>query len=70
MTVTIDEMIRDAGRELGMRRANYPKWIAAGKFGLTQEKADQQLACADAIYALLKRIDSRPDLAYLVEGPL
>jgi hypothetical protein len=53
MPVTIDDMIRDAGRELGMRRAVYPKWVQSNR--LSQEKADHQIACMDAIYAQLKR---------------
>lgn len=59
MPVTIDEMIRAAGRELGMRKAVYHRWVgAARKIGgvpFTQEKADHEIACMDAIYALLKR---------------
>lgn len=54
MAISIDDMIRDVGRELGMRKACYSRWVASGK--LTQDKADHQIACMDAVYALLKKL--------------
>lgn len=53
MAVTIDDMIRDAGRELGMRKGFYKRQVFAGK--MAPATAEHQIACMDAIYALLKR---------------
>jgi hypothetical protein len=41
-----------AKRELTMRRNCYPGWIKAKKF-LTQEKADHEIACMEAIVETL-----------------
>lgn len=57
MEVTLDEMIKCAGRELGMRRNTYPRWVASGK--MTQDKANHELACMESIYATLKDLDKR-----------
>jgi hypothetical protein len=54
MKTTLDQQIRDVGRELGMRRACYPKWVANGR--MTQAEADHQIDCMDDIYALLKSL--------------
>jgi hypothetical protein len=50
--MTLDEMIRCAGRELGLRRAVYPKWVAQKR--MDQADADFEIACMDAIYSYLK----------------
>jgi hypothetical protein len=50
--MTIDDMIRCAGRELGLRRAVYPKWVAQKR--MNQADADFEIACMDAIYSYLK----------------
>jgi len=60
---SLDTIIRDVGRELGMRRTMYPKWIAAGR--MKQDDADQRLACADALYRFLK--ENRAALSTLYE---
>lgn len=53
-TPTLDEQIRCAGRELGIRRAVYPKWVQSKR--MTQAEADHEIACMDAIYAHLKGV--------------
>jgi hypothetical protein len=58
MTTTLDEQIRDIGRELGMRRSCYPRWVASGK--LKKETADHQIACMEDVYALLKSLKAVP----------
>jgi hypothetical protein len=50
--MTIDEMIRCAGRELGLRRAVYPKWVEQKR--MNQAEADFEISCMDAIYSHLK----------------
>jgi hypothetical protein len=50
--MTLDEMLRCAGRELGLRRAVYPKWVAQKR--MNQADADFEIGCMDAIYSYLK----------------
>lgn len=52
---TLKEVIADIGRELGMRKGAYPRFIAQGR--LTQAKADHQTACMEEAYRLLKQIE-------------
>lgn len=52
---TIEDQIREVGREIGLRKAVYPKWVAAGR--LTQADADAHLGKLGAAYATLKWID-------------
>lgn len=54
MTISLADQIKEAGRELGMRRATYPKWVKSGR--MTQAEADQRIAGMDAIYATLKQL--------------
>lgn len=54
--VSLDDMIRCAGRELGIRRTVYPKFIASGR--MKQDEADREIARMDAIYATLKALKS------------
>lgn len=51
MTVPIAEQIKEAERELAMRRSAYPKWIEAGR--LKQPDADRQIANQEAIIRTL-----------------
>lgn len=53
MAKTIDDLVKAAGRELGMRRNAYPRMVRENK--LTQAEADHQLACQEETFALLKR---------------
>lgn len=56
---TLAQQIRDVGRELGMRRSCYPRWVATGK--MAQAEADLQLACMEDVYALLKQLQSNSE---------
>jgi hypothetical protein len=49
--ITLDAQIADVEREISMRKAVYPKWIAAGK--LKQAKADAQIASMEAVSVTL-----------------
>jgi len=51
---TIEGQIACAGRELGMRRRVYPKWVEADR--MTEEKAFREIAGMEAILATLHRI--------------
>jgi hypothetical protein len=57
--VILAEQIAEVGRELGLRRNVYPKWIAAGK--LSQALADRQIACMEAAYETLKWLGKNED---------
>ncbi len=57
---SLQDQIREVGRELGMRRNVYPKWVAAGR--MTQAQADKQLGAMDAAYATLKALAERTAL--------
>lgn len=50
--ITLGEQVAEIGRELGLRRGVYPKWVADGK--LSQALADRQIECMDAAYKTLK----------------
>lgn len=57
MTKTTKELVSAVGRELGMRKRAYPKWVAEGR--MTQIEADHQLACMDQLYAMLKAREAK-----------
>ena len=58
--VSLQEQVREVGREVGMRKNVYPKWVAAGR--LTQAQADKQIAAMEAAYATLKACQERTAL--------
>jgi len=53
---TIKELKASIGRELGMRRRCYPKWVASGR--MKQEQADHEIACMDELYKLISGMES------------
>lgn len=57
-TFTIQQQIAECAREAALRRAFYPKFIASDR--LTQEKADFQIACMDAVIETLKAVRDNP----------
>jgi hypothetical protein len=54
--MTLDEQIKCVGREIGMRRNVYPKFILSKR--MTQEKADHEIACMESVYETLKRLQA------------
>lgn len=54
--ISLKEQVRCVGRELGLRRNVYPKWIAKGR--MTQEQADREIATMEAVYETLKRLEA------------
>jgi hypothetical protein len=54
---TAAELVRSVGRELGMRRGAYPKWVASGR--MTQAEADREIACMDKIYEIVKALEAK-----------
>lgn len=49
--VTKPEMIACVKRELALRKANYPKWVASGK--MKQDRADHETNCMQAVFNTL-----------------
>lgn len=64
MTISLQDQIREVGRELGMRRGTYPKWVKAHR--MTQEEADQRITTMAAVYETLKRLNADPTAAHNV----
>ena len=52
--MTLNDQIKSVGREIGLRRAVYPKFLKSGR--ITQEKADHEIAAMEAVYETLKRL--------------
>lgn len=52
MNISLDEQIKCVGRELGMRRNVYPKFIQSGR--MTEEKAMREIHAMEAVYETLK----------------
>lgn len=55
MSVPIADQIKCVGREIGMRRGVYPKWVEQGR--KTQAEADAEIAAMEAAYATLKWVE-------------
>ncbi len=60
MSVSIQDQIKEAQRELGLRRRLYPDWVQQGR--LTLEDSYRQLAAMDAIVETLKRVQAETQL--------
>ncbi len=58
--MTLDEQIRCIGREIGMRRNVYPRFVAKGT--MKPEKADYELKCMETVYETLKRLKEQEGL--------
>jgi hypothetical protein len=54
--ITLDEQIREAQRELMMRRKVYPRQVKAGK--LSSPEASHQIQVMQAIVQTLMRLDA------------
>jgi hypothetical protein len=55
----MDDLIKCAIREAGMRKRVYPKWVSDGR--MTQDKADWETECMEAIVQKLKEIAGRKE---------
>lgn len=56
--ITLDQMLREVGRELGLRRSRYPQWVQRRQ--MTIDEANSRIACMSALYAKLKRELQQP----------
>ena len=52
--VKLEDQLKCAKRELGMRKHAYPRWCAEGR--MTQEKADREIAMMAAICDTLSHL--------------
>ncbi|HYH41378.1 MAG TPA: hypothetical protein VD867_05315 [Burkholderiales bacterium] len=52
--ITLDQQIREVGRELGMRKGAYPKFVE--RKSITQAQADQRIAIMAQVYLTLKTL--------------
>lgn len=50
--IPLADQIRCVGREIGLRRNVYPKWVASGR--MKQQDADREIAAMEAVLATLK----------------
>lgn len=57
---SLDDQIKEVGREIGMRKNVYPKWVAAKR--MSQADMDRRIATMEAAYATLKACKERPAL--------
>jgi hypothetical protein len=48
-TITDQMKAACAKREVGMRRRLYPRWVAEGRNGWTEDRADKEIATMQAI---------------------
>ncbi len=53
-SIDINEQIKSVRREIKMREAAYPRWVAQDR--LTQDKADHELAAMRAVEKTLMRV--------------
>lgn len=71
---TIDDQIKSAVREIGMRLRCYPAWVKKGT--MTQEQATHEIACMESIHRTLAKVRreqesiGKPDLKPLVLAAL
>lgn len=58
MGPSIEDQLRCAKREVGMRVRVYPRWVEGKR--MTQAKADEELACMRAIVETLEKLAAGP----------
>lgn len=51
MTITVADQVRCLRREIALRKACYPKWVASGR--MKQEESDKELAALQAAHDTL-----------------
>lgn len=64
--IPLKDQIACVGRELGMRKGTYPKWVASGR--MTQAEADKELSRMDAVYRTLKWLEARRESVLMLGG--
>lgn len=66
MTIPLKDQIAEVGRELGMRKGVYAKWVQSGR--MTQEDSDKHIARLDAVYKTLKWLEANREKVLQVGG--
>lgn len=68
---SLQELIKSVGRELGIRKAVYPKWIGTR---MTADEVRHEIQCMQDVYNLLKeRANEKPqdgngEMAFMAEA--
>lgn len=57
MTTTLARQIQCVAREIALRRAVYPKFIASGR--MKQDRADDEIATMEAVIETLKGLEKK-----------
>lgn len=57
--ISLDEQVKAVGREIGLRKAVYPKLIGSGR--MAEAAAAIEIRRMEAVYATLKRLASLYD---------
>ncbi len=55
--IPLADQIRCVGREIGLRRNVYPKWVASGR--MKQQDADREIRAMEAVLATLKGLEGK-----------
>lgn len=64
--IPLKDQLACVGRELGMRKGTYPKWVASGR--MSQDDADKELARIDAVYKTLKWLEANREKVLMAGG--
>lgn len=64
MSIPLSEQLKEVNREVAVRTRVYPRWVAEGKGGLTQESATEKLetmkAVAETLRELIRKSEELP----------
>lgn len=55
--ISLDDQIKAVGREIGLRKAVYPRQVGQGR--MSQKTADHEIAAMQAVYQRLKEAKAR-----------
>lgn len=58
--ISIRDQVACVGRELGMRKRCYPKWVSSER--MTQKEADQEIAAMEAVYKTMREVADKNQL--------
>lgn len=57
--ISLAEQVRCVGREIGLRKNVYPRWVERAQFGMTAEKAAAEIAAMEAVLVTLKALQAQ-----------
>ena len=53
---SLEDALKEARRELAIRKSVYPRWVKSEQYDLTQEKADRQIADMARVVKVLEAL--------------